>query len=230
MPRRPLNPSRTPRGLIEPVHPKVFDYLTTLHRRRDEPVILEMEAEAEARGFPIVGRVVGAFLEVMALSVRARRIFEFGSGYGYSAYWFSRAVGAVGAVICTDGKAENARKARAYLERVGRWDRIDFRVGWAQDVFRETDGLFDVVYNDVDKDAYPEVWRLARERIRPGGLYIADNTLWYGRVVQQRVVDDVAPGWTEAIREHNRLIADDPDYDCFLNPIRDGVMVARRKG
>ncbi len=229
MPKRPLTPSRTPRSTIEPVHPKIFEYLASLHRRRDEPVLLEMEAEAAARGFPIVGRVVGAFLEVMALSVGARRIFEFGSGYGYSAYWFSRAIGPEGTVVCTDGKAENARAARAYLERVGRWDRIDFRVGWAQDVFRATDGSFDVIYNDVDKDAYPEVWRLARERVRPGGLYIADNTLWYGRVVQQRVVDDVAPGWTEAIREHNRLIAEDPDYDCFLNPIRDGVIVARRK-
>ncbi|MFZ5861317.1 MAG: O-methyltransferase [Nitrospirota bacterium] len=229
MPKRPLTPSRTPPATIEPVHPKIFAYLAGLHQRHDEPVLIEMEAEAETRGFPIVGRVVGAFLEVMALSVGAKRIFEFGSGYGYSAYWFSRAVGPDGAVICTDGKAENARHARSYLERTGRWDRIDFRVGWAQDVFQATDGQFDVIYNDVDKDAYPEVWRLARERVRPGGLYIADNTLWYGRVVQQRVVNDVAPGWTEAIREHNRLIASDPDYDCFLNPIRDGVMVARRK-
>ncbi len=229
MPKRPLNPIRTPRGTIEPVHPKIFEYLTSLHRHHDEPVILEMEAEGKSRGFPIVGRVVGAFLEVMALSVGARRIFEFGSGYGYSAYWFSRAVGPSGRVICTDGKAENARKARAYLDRVGCWEQIDFHVGWAQDVFRATEGPFDVIYNDVDKDAYPEVWRLARERVRPGGLYIADNTLWSGRVVQQRVVDDVAPGWTEAIKEHNRLIADDPEYDCFLNPIRDGVIVARRR-
>lgn len=229
MPKRPLNPLQTPPGTIEPVHPQIFAYLKDLHQRHDEPVVLEMEAEAVARGFPIVGRVVGAFLEVMALNIGANRIFEFGSGYGYSAYWFSRAVGPSGTVICTDGKPDNARKARAYLERTGRWNRIDFRVGWAQDAFRATDGLFDVIYNDVDKDAYPEVWRLARERVRPGGLYIADNTLWSGRVVQSIVTDDVAPGWTEAIREHNRLIADDPDYDCFLNPIRDGVIVARRK-
>jgi predicted O-methyltransferase YrrM len=207
----------------------VFDYLATLHRRHDEPVLLEMERQAETRGFdrgPRGGRVSGGD----GARGRARRVFECGSGYGYSAYWFSRAVGAGGTVICTDGKAEHARQARAYLERVGRWERIDFRVGWAQDVFRAVDGPFDVIYNDVDKGDYPEVWRLARERVRPGGLYIADNALWYGRVVQGTVVDDVQPGWTEAIREHNRAIADDPDYDCFLNPIRDGVIVARRKG
>lgn len=229
MNRQPLDPMQPPSGAFEPVHPAVQTYLFDLYRRRDEPVLLEMEAEAAARGFPIVGRLVGPFLEVMALSVGARRIFEFGSGYGYSAYWFSRAVGQGGTVICTDGRSENARKARTYLERVGRWERIDFRVGWAQDVFRASDGLFDVIYNDVDKGDYPEVWRLARDRVRPGGLYIADNTLWSGRVVQDRVVDDVKPGWTEAIKEHNRLITDDPDYDWFLNPIRDGVLVARRR-
>lgn len=230
MAKRSRTPKRAPSGLIEPVHPKIFEYLAGLHHRHDEPVLLEMEAEAEQRGFPIVGRVVGAFLEVMALTVGARRIFEFGSGYGYSAYWFSRAVGPAGTVICTDDNADHAAKARAYLERAGRWDRIEFGVGWAQDLIRAADGSFDLIYNDVDKDAYPEVWRLARERVRPGGLYIADNTLWFGRVVQERVTDDVAPGWTEAIQEHNRLIANDPDFDCFLNPIRDGVIVARRRG
>jgi predicted O-methyltransferase YrrM len=212
------------------VHPAVQAYLFDLHRRADEPVLLDMEAQAEARSFPIVGRLVGAFLEVLALSIRARTVFEFGSGYGYSAYWFSRAVGPGGRVTCTDGKEANAQQAQAYLERVGRWDRIDFRTGWAQDVFRATEGEFDIIYNDVDKGDYPEVWRLARRRVRPGGLYIADNTLWYGRVVQQKVVDDVEPGWTEAIQQHNRLIAEDPEYDWFLNPIRDGVIVARRKG
>jgi len=214
---------------MDVVNPQVERYMRTLVDRYDEPILLAMEREGKERGFPIIGRLVGVTVELLARSVGARRVFELGSGFGYSAYWFSRAVGAGGTVICTDGKAEHARHARAYLERVGRWERIDFRVGWAQDVFRAVDGPFDVIYNDVDKGDYPEVWRLARERVRPGGLYIADNTLWYGRVVQDKVVDDVQPGWTEAIREHNRAIADDPDYDCFLNPIRDGVIVARRK-
>jgi len=229
MPRRP-KPPRTPPGVIEPVHPTVFDYLLGMYDRHDEPVLIEMEREAEARQFPIVGRVVGAFLEVMTLAIGARRIFEFGSGYGYSAYWFSRAVGHGGTVICTDAQPENARRARAYLDPAGRWDRIDFRVGWAQDAFRATEGPFDIVYNDADKGDYPEIWALARDRVRPGGLYIADNALWYGRVVQTRAADDVEPGWTEAIREHNHRIASDPDFDCFLNPVRDGVLVARRKG
>lgn len=229
MPRKPIDSPRTQPKTLEPVHPAIQDYLFDLHRGQDEPVLLEMEALAESRSFPIVGRLVGPFLEVMALSIGARRVFEFGSGYGYSAYWFSRAVGSDGRVLCTDGKTANAQQAQAYLQRVGRWDRIEFHVGWAQDAFRKTQGEFDVIYNDVDKGDYPEVWRLARNRVRPGGLYIADNTLWSGRVVQKKIKDDVEPGWTEAIKEHNRLIAEDREYDWFLNPIRDGVIVARRK-
>ena len=80
-------------------------------RRFDEPVLLEMEAYAEQRGFPIVGRNVGVTLEVLARSVEAERIIELGSGFGYSAYWHARAVGAGGEVHLTDGDPENEIKA-----------------------------------------------------------------------------------------------------------------------
>jgi predicted O-methyltransferase YrrM len=224
-----LDPSPAMPGSLKPVHPAVEAYLFDLLRRHDEPVLQEMEALARERSFPIVGRLVGAFLEVLTLCAGARRVFEFGSGFGYSAYWFGRAVGPEGRVICTDGQEANRRQARTFLARVGRWGRIDFRVGWAQDIFRGTEGLFDVVYNDADKEGDPGIWRLARDRVRPGGLYIADNTLWSGRVIQEPAGDDPRPELTRAISEHNRLIAADPEYDFFLNPTRDGVIVARRK-
>ena len=69
---------------------------------------------------------------------------------------------------------------------------------------------------------------MAKERIRPGGLYIADNVLWHGRVAVERYVD-IVPGWTEAILEHNTQIFNDPEFDAFINPTRDGVIVARKK-
>jgi predicted O-methyltransferase YrrM len=70
---------------------------------------------------------------------------------------------------------------------------------------------------------------LAREKIRPGGYYIADNVLWYGRVTAEKVEHDIEPGWTETIKEHNSVIFADADFDAFINPTRDGVLVARRK-
>lgn len=214
--------------VLIPVNPAIEDYMRSLVGQTDHSVLTEMEAVAKENNFPIVGRLVGVFLETLAKTANAKRIFEFGSGYGYSAYWFAKAVGVDGQVICTDGDPLNKEKAEQYLGSAGLSDRVDFRAGLAQEIFIQTEGLFDICYNDVDKGDYPEVWQMAKDRIRPGGLYIADNVLWHGRVAVEEYVD-IVPGWTEAILEHNRLIFNDPEFDAFINPTRDGVVVARKK-
>src|SRR6266571_14837 len=159
--------------------------MRTLCDRFDEPVLQEMEALAEERHFPIVGRVVGSALELLARSVGARRVFEMGSGYGFSAYWFSRAVGPNGEVILTDTDPGNARQAEEYLTRAGLWGPCRFIVDDAIRGLQATEGVFDVVYNDVDKVGYPAAWEAARGRVRPGGLYLCDNVLWSGRVARE---------------------------------------------
>jgi predicted O-methyltransferase YrrM len=208
---------------MDPVQPAIEDYMRSLLDRYDEPVLLEMEREGAERGFPIIERLCGVTIELLARSVGARRVFELGSGYGYSAYWFARAVGAGGEVHCTDGDAGNEQKAEGYLERAGAWDRVRWHVGDAVTNLAAVDGEFDVVYNDIDKDGYPDAWRAARERIRVGGLYLCDNVLWSGRVLE-----DGPDETTRAILEHNRLIADDERFVSSIVPTRDGVMVALR--
>lgn len=198
-------------------------------RRWDEPVLLEMEAHAKERGFPIVGRNVGVTLEVLARAVGARRIMELGSGFGYSAYWHARAVGPDGEVHLTDGDPENANKAADYLKRAGLAERVEFHVGDAVTELGRLEGEFDVVFCDIDKDGYPDAWRAASERIRPGGLYVCDNVLWYGRVAVEDP-DDARPHYTEGVLEHNRLVAEDERYLSTIVPTRDGVMVAIRIG
>jgi len=214
--------------VLAPVNPAIEDYMRQLLNGTDHNVLLAMEELAEKNNFPIVGRLVGVFLETMAKSINAQRVFEFGSGYGYSAYWFAKAVGDKGKVYCSEADLVNLKKAEQYLSDAGLWQRIEFKAGMAQSIFAETEGLFDICYNDVDKCDYPEIWLLAKDRIRSGGLYIADNVLWRGRVAVSQY-KDVFQGWTEAIKEHNRLIFNDPDFDAFINPIRDGVLVARKK-
>jgi predicted O-methyltransferase YrrM len=216
-------------AVLVPVNPAIEKYMRSLvSQTTDHPVLIEMEAVAEKNNFPIVGRLVGVFLQTLAKTVNAENVFEFGSGYGYSAYWFARAIPPGGKVICTDGDSLNKTKAEQYLGAAGLMEKIDFRVGIAQEIFAQSAGLFDICYNDADKGDYPEIWRMAKNRIRPGGLYIADNVLWHGRVAVERYVD-IVPGWTEAILEHNRLIFDDAEFDAFINPTRDGVVVARKK-
>jgi predicted O-methyltransferase YrrM len=203
-------------------------YLTELARaEHGDPVLVDMEARAAEHGFPIVGRATGRYLELAARSVGARRVIELGSGYGYSAYWFARAVGPEGEVICTDGDADNARLAEEYLTEAGLWDRVRYRVGDALEGLAAESGEFDVVYCDVDKPGYPDCWCAGRERIRVGGLWLCDNVIWDGRVATGTDREGQS-GWTAAIREHNRLVAEDSRYVGAIVPIRDGVMAALR--
>jgi caffeoyl-CoA O-methyltransferase len=210
------------------VNPQVEEYMRGLLARHDEPVLLEMEAEAEANSFPIIGRLVGATVEILARSIGAKRVFELGSGYGYSAYWFSRAVGGAGEVHCTDDDPANEPKATDCLTRAGLAGPIRWHVGDAVTVLSATEGEFDVVYNDIDKEGYPDAWRAASERVRVGGLYICDNVLWYGRVTGAGVESDWDRKTTDAILEHNAAIAADARYLSTIVPTRDGVTVALR--
>jgi predicted O-methyltransferase YrrM len=210
------------------VNEDVERYMRALYDRYDEPALVEMEEHAREHNFPIVNRHVGVTLEMLARAIGAKRVFELGSGYGYSAYWFARAVGRDGIVHCTDGDPENAKKAEDYLTRAGLWERITFHVGDALGEFANVSGEWDIVYNDIDKHEYPAAWRAARDRVRVGGFYICDNVLWSGRVAEPEPKDDVRIGWTEAIKEQNALIAADADFISTILPIRDGVVVALR--
>jgi predicted O-methyltransferase YrrM len=209
--------------VVDIVEPRVEEYMRSLLERHDDPVLLEMERIAAERNFPIVNRIVGVTLEALARSIGAQRVFELGSGYGYSAYWFARAVGSNGEVYLTDGDPENEKKALHYLGRAGLVERVRFRVGDAVTSFGEVEGEFDIVYCDIDKEGYPEAWRAARDRVRVGGLYLCDNVLWSGRVVEESPDET-----TKAILEHNAMIAADERYLSVIVPTRDGVMVALR--
>ena len=219
---------RYPGRALEISHPAVEKYLKDLASVDDEPVLLEMEELARAKNFPIVDRLCGRLLEMLARSIGAKRIFELGSGYGYSAYWFSRATGPDGEIHLTDMDADNEKMALDFLGRAGLDGPIDYHVSDAFSALDSTEGEFDIVYCDIDKGDYPEAWRKGRERVRVGGYYICDNMLWSGRVTQETDLPDVKEGWTEAIAETNRLIAADPDFRETIVPLRDGVVAALR--
>jgi caffeoyl-CoA O-methyltransferase len=210
---------------VDIVEPRVEAYMLQRLGRYDDPVLLEMEAEGKSRNFPIVGRNVGVTLEVLARATGARRVIELGSGFGYSGYWHARAVGEGGELHLTDGDPKNEERALSYLGRAGLGGCVRFHVGDAVGTLKGLPGDFDVIYNDIDKDGYPEAWRQASERIRIGGLYVCDNVLWSGRVPSD---GDPPDRVTDAIREHNELIAQDTRYVSTIVPTRDGVMVATR--
>jgi caffeoyl-CoA O-methyltransferase len=199
----------------------VDDYLYSLLPSRDE-VLGEMEAEAARRNIPIVGPAVARILYQLARMIGARTVFEMGSAIGYSTIWWARAVGKGGRVFYTDGDRKNADQARGYFKGAGVDDRIEVQTGDALELLSEQRQEFDIIFNDVDKEDYPRVLRLAVPRLRKGGLFVTDNVLWSGRVANAKSSD----ASTKAIREFNRLLYASPDLFATILPIRDGVAVA----
>ena len=220
------------------LHPSINDYLLDTIPERDE-VLTEMETYAQERRFPIVGPLVGRVLHQLVLLTNPTRIFEMGSGFGYSAYWMAKALRQPEArIICTDGSQENADRAAGYLGRGGIMDRIDYRIGNALEIIDETEGDFDIIYNDIDKDGYPEAFRKAIPRLRSGGLFITDNMLWLGRVVTYDTEAEVPEGdeeeeWvhktTVGVKELTRLLYSSPDVFTTIIPLRDGISVAVKR-
>ena len=202
----------------------VEDYLYSMLLPRDE-VLTEIENEAAKNKVPIVGPAVGRLLYQLAIINRAKTVFEMGSAIGYSTIWWARAVGEGGRVIYTDGDRKNADKARKYFERAGVADRITIHVGDALELLSEQKEQYDVIFNDVDKTDYPRVLKLAVPRVRSGGLFITDNTLWSGRVADKGPVAET----TKAIQEFNRALYATPDFFSTILPIRDGVSVAVKR-
>lgn len=205
--------------------PALDQYLRELLPARDA-VRAEMESEAEKRDIPIVGPAVAALLEILAVSIGAKRVFELGSAIGYSTIAFARAVGPEGRVFYTDGDEKNAREARGYLTRLGLLDRVEMKVGEAIASLEAAPGQFDVIFLDIDKDGYPRALEAAAPRVRPGGYLLADNTLWSGRVADPEARDAA----TEGIREFNRRLFARPDFRAVIVPLRDGVAIARKEG
>ena len=201
------------------VHPEIEDYLSHLAAHGD-PVLAEMEKLGDERDFPIVGPQVGRLLEVTARTCGARRVLELGSGFGYSAYWFLRAVGPEGTVLLTEGSAERSREAEEFLTRGGFAGRFRIEVGDGLAIAAALSGPFDVVFCDVDKHDDPRALPMARQLLRTGGLFITDNMLWDGKVLAP---DDRQ---TRGVLELTRELYAAPDFVTTLVPMRDGLTVA----
>ena len=202
----------------------IEEYLYSLLPARDE-VLSEMEAAAAKRDIPIVGPAVARVLHQLALIVGAKNIFEMGSAIGYSTIWWARAIGETGRVIYTDGDRKNADEARGYFERAGVAGRISVKVGDALELLSEQKQEFDIIFCDVDKEDYPRAFRVALPRVRKGGLFIADNALWSGKVTQK----DPSEASTKGIVEFNQLIYSSAEFFTTILPIRDGLAVAVKR-
>jgi predicted O-methyltransferase YrrM len=204
----------------------LMDYIDSLVPPR-LPEMQAMEEDAERMDFPIVGPASGYLCYQMARMVNARRIFEMGSGFGYSTAWFARAVieNGGGEVYHVVWDEELSRQALRHLTTLGYEGVVKFHVGEAVLALRQATGPFDLVFNDINKEDYADSLPVIAGKLRPGGLLIVDNMLWHGRIFDPQ---DKTPA-TESIRKLTDLLTRSPDWIASLIPVRDGVIVAFKK-
>jgi predicted O-methyltransferase YrrM len=212
-------------GDMDILDPLIDDYLTRLAGSPD-PVEAEMRRYADERdGFPVVGPTLGRLLSQLSQLVHARRIFEVGSGFGYSAFWFARAMDSGGTVTLTDFDRENLDRAKAWLLEAGLLDRCRFEpAGDGLEALARAEAGLDIVFLDGEKAEYPRALAVALPKLRPGGLVLADNVLWGGAVA--RGESDAA---SAGLREYTRLVFGSEQLVSSIVPIRDGLAITMKR-
>ncbi len=210
---------------LDLIAPQVDTYLEELVPPR-HPELQQMEAYAAQHDFPIIGPVAGQLCYQLARLTGARRIFELGSGYGYSTAWFARAVQENGGGVVHHAVWDDklSQRARGHLAALGYGDLVEYHVGEAVAALQASEGPFDIIFNDINKDGYPASIAPILDKLRPGGLLIIDNTLWYGRIFDAA---DQSPA-TQGVREVTRLLGQE-QWITTLIPVRDGLTVSMRK-
>lgn len=202
----------------------VEQYLYQLLPERDA-VLREMEDYAERNRIPIIGPAVARLLFLLVQISGAKQIFEMGSAIGYSTIWLAQAAGPRAKVFYTDGDPEKARRAQENFRRAGVAKRIRVQVGDALELVKKAPGKFDLIFNDVDKHQYPSALKVALPKLRRGGLFITDNTLWSGKAARPAAPEDKH---TLGVQEFNRLVYASKELYPVLMPLRDGVTVCRK--
>lgn len=206
-------------------HPHLPNYLESLTPPR-HPILQAMEAHAQATNFPIVGPVVGQFFYLITRLTGATRVFELGSGFGYSTAWFALAVrenggGEVHHVVWDENLSKQAQE---FLRGLDLLDIVRFHVGEAVQTLQQVGGEYDLIFCDIDKDGYPASWQVVKRHLRVGGVALYDNMLWSGRIWD----DSDTSAATQGVRELTRIIAEDSDCAFSLLPLRDGVLMAMK--
>jgi len=190
--------------------------------------LVTMEADASASGFPIIGPACGHLCYQIARMTGARRIFELGSGFGYSTAWFARAVreNGGGEVHHTVWDPDLSARARGHLQALALADLVHFHVSEAVAALSTRTDQFDLVFSDIDKEGYPGSLPVIEERLRPGGVLIVDNLLWGNRIFDPAQTDAA----TEGVRELTRMVTASPRWISSILPIRDGLLLAYKVG
>lgn len=193
----------------------------------ESPVLRELREHCYAHyedKAMLSGFVQGRVLSMFSHMIRPKVVLEIGTYLGYSALCFAEGLAEGGKVITLDIQEDTNAVARSFVEKTEFRDRIEFLLGYGTDLIPNLTETFDLVFIDADKPNYSNYFDLVIDKVRTGGFIIADNVLWSGQVIEDEKDEN-----TQALHDYNQKILADERVENVLLPIRDGLMVARKR-
>jgi caffeoyl-CoA O-methyltransferase len=213
---------------MEFIDPALLKYCED-HSKQEDYLLKKITRETQAKVMMprmISGHLQGKMLELFTKMQHPKTILEIGTYTGYSGICMARGLGKGGKLITLDINDELEKMVRGFFEESGLADKIDYRLGNAIEIIPTLSGPFDMVFIDADKSNYAKYYDLIIDKVNPGGIILADNVLWSGKILVEKgkKIDKD----TQAILDFNAMIQNDPRVENALLPIRDGVMMARK--
>lgn len=200
------------------------------HTQAESTLLKRLDRETNLKAlYPkmISGHLQGRILAMLSHMIKPQRILEIGTYTGYSAICLAEGLQPQGRLVTIDKNRELADMVQQYLQEAGIAERVDYKIGDAKDVLAQLQPGFDLIFLDADKSNYSLYFDLTIDLLNSGGFLIADNVLWYGKVINpsdQPKVDKE----TKAIIDFNRKVQEDPRVENVLLPVRDGLMIMRK--
>ena len=170
------------------------------------------------------GHLQGRVLSMLSHMIKPKNILEIGTYTGYSAICLAEGMQAGGKLYTLDVNEELESLVRSYFDKAGLTDNIDFRIGKALEVIPTLDVTFDLVFIDADKENYSNYYKQVIDKVTPGGYIIADNVLWSGKVIDEKPDPE-----TQSLIDYSKMVHADERVENVLFPVRDGLMIARKK-
>jgi len=214
---------------MEFINKEIQDY-SDKHSSPEPIVLQELNRETHAKVMSprmLSGHFQGRLLSLFSKMLQPKLVIEVGTYTGYSALCLAEGLREGGKLHTIDINPEQEKRIRTYIEKAGFTEKIELHIGNAKDIIPKIEGEIDLVFIDADKSNYYTYFELVADRMSKGGLVIADNVLWSGKILDEK--ERIKDKDTKALHEFNEKVSQDPRFEALLMPIRDGLMVLRRK-
>jgi len=210
------------------IDPKIEAYIET-HTTPEIEILKELNRQTHLRTFyprMLSGHIQGKFLEMVCQMMQPKKVLEIGTFTGYSAIAMALGLPDDALIFTIEVNEEMATFIDEFLAKSGMENKIRLVMGNALEIIPTIDDTFDLVFIDADKEQYVDYYKLAKDKLRPGGFIIADNVIWSGKVLEKSSKTDKE---TQGIVAFNEYVKNDPEVEQVILSIRDGLLLIRKK-